>query len=120
MRKKLKFITSALLASIFIGGIAFAKQDLTFTWDANTESDLAGYRLYRSATSGNYTIGKGNELAEVPAGTETVKVTQIDPGYFVLTAFDNHGNESDKSVEVESMPPVIPKNIQITVTITIP
>lgn len=119
MKKKFGFILFILTVSCFVCGLAFAKQDLTFAWDPNSETDLAGYRLYRSATPGNYIYGSGKELAQVPAGTETVKVT-TDPGYFVLTAFDTHGNESGPSNELETMAPVVPNNVKISIIIQIP
>lgn len=65
-------------------------------WDANTEVDLAGYKVYIGASSRDYgssvTLGIVTEysLAEVIAGK----------WYIAVTAFDSAGNESDFSNEV--------------------
>jgi hypothetical protein len=69
------------------------------TWNANTESDLAGYKVYRATGSGAY----GAPIATIPAGTVTYSATGLQPGttyFFVITAYDNAGNESVFSNEV--------------------
>ena len=88
----------------------------TFSWDANTETDLAGYHLYRSDTSGVYTLGSG-WIADIPAGTETFDY-EVPEGtwYFVMTAYDTTGNESGSSNEVsqttDTTPPDAPTGLQ--------
>lgn len=70
-----------------------------FSWDANTESDLAGYRLYQSQSSGVY----GDiPVAVISAGIETVTIDVTSDGtyFFVLTAYDTSDNESGYSNEV--------------------
>lgn len=100
--KKIVIFLIALLSIITLTAIPVLAKDINFAWDANTESDLAGYRLYQSNTSGSYTYGSGNEVAEIAAGTETVTLTGVTDGtwYWVLTAFDTEGNESLPSNEV--------------------
>ena len=79
---------------------------VTFQWDANTESNLAGYRLYQSNQSGKYVFGNGsvNFVAEIPESTETYTINLQEGGrkYFVLTAFNTEGLESVPSNEVDS------------------
>lgn len=67
-------------------------------WNANTESDLSGYRIYRSTTAGQY----GAPLATVSRTTTTAVVDNLQSGthYFVITAVDSAGNESVRSDEV--------------------
>lgn len=80
---------------------AAATVQLVFEWDANREADLAGYRLYQSDISGQYT--KGSFIQQVGKVTTTSEVIDILPGdatYFVLTAFDLDNNESGFSNEV--------------------
>jgi hypothetical protein len=71
----------------------------TLTWNANTESDLAGYKIYRATSSGAY----GAPLATISAGTVSYAATGLQSGntyFFVVTAYDSAGNESAFSNEV--------------------
>lgn len=91
-----------------------ATVELNFAWDRNVETDLAGYRLYYSATAGQYVKGTGsaNLLKVIPAlnpvsgsnhpNTVLQSMTGTDGQrvYFVLTAYDATGNESGYSNEV--------------------
>ena len=71
-----------------------------FAWDPNSEPDLAGYRLYQSKHSRQYSAS--NRVLEIPAGTETCAVGPLPPGtyFWVLTAFDESLGESGYSNEV--------------------
>src|SRR5215207_8900081 len=80
-------------------------------WDPNTESDLAGYRIYYGNTSGVYgaTLDVGNTTR---ATVENLVVGQSY--YFVATAYNTAGLESTPSNEVSfnasgspNQPPVI-------------
>jgi fibronectin type 3 domain-containing protein len=76
-----------VLPSLVLAGSA------TVTWQPNTESDLAKYRVYWSTTAGAY----GSYKAEVAKGTTTYAANNLTDGqtyYFVLTAVDASGNES--------------------------
>jgi len=71
----------------------------TLTWNASTESDLTGYKVYRGTGSGNY----GAPLATLPKTTTSFTATGLQNGttyFFVITAYDNSGNESTYSNEV--------------------
>lgn len=67
------------------------------TWNANTESDLAGYKVYYGTESGQYTISidVGNVTQRKVSGLEVGGVY-----YFVVTAYDLNGNESAPSGQV--------------------
>ena len=111
-----KFLLLFTIPFLLIALPVFA-MDVSFQWDANSESDLAGYRLYQSGTSGSYTYGSGNEVAEISAGTETCTIDVADgTWYWVLTAYDTNGNESGPSNEVnasiDQTPPAPPINLQ--------
>jgi len=71
-------------------------------WDANTELDLAGYWLYQSELTGQYTESK--RVLRIPASTETCTVGPLRPGtyFWVVTAFDRSLNESGYSNEVSA------------------
>lgn len=100
MWKKIVVLVVALLIFAATGASA-AVVRITFAWDANSETDLAGYRLYSSYQQGQYT--KGNYIQQVGLATTCQEEIEIDIGevfYFVLTAFDTEGNESEFSNEV--------------------
>lgn len=68
----------------------------TLTWSANTEADLAGYKLYVGTKSGVY-----SQVLSVGKGTAYSITLQKGTTYFFsLTAYDKTGNESARSVEV--------------------
>jgi hypothetical protein len=76
---------------------------VTLNWDANTESDLAGYNVYRSTTrSSGYTRQNGS-LLNSPKFTDN-NVINYRIYYYVVTAVDTSGSECIYSVEVEVMP----------------
>ena len=110
-----KLFVLIALAILLMAAPVFAATNVTLQWDANTEPDLAGYRIYRSAASGSGYVLKGTVLqpstqfidANVPDGT----------WYWVATAFDTDNLESGYSNEVsdtlESLPPAPPQNLTI-------
>ncbi len=76
-----------------------SSSSVTLTWNANTESDLAGYKVYRATASGAY----GAPIATVLRTVTTYQATGLQFGttyFFVVTAFDIAGNESAYSNEV--------------------
>ncbi len=95
-----------LLASLVLFGTALA-QDATVkvSWDANTENDLAGYKVHYGKASNSYSdaVDIGNAV--------TVDITNLDRGatyYFAVTAYDHSGNESGFSNEVSVTIPAAP------------
>ncbi|PYT15718.1 MAG: hypothetical protein DMF51_06235, partial [Acidobacteria bacterium] len=83
---------------------AFASTVVQLTWDANTETDLAGYRIQYGTTSGNYTgtIDVGNVTSYAVPG-----LVANTTYYFVVVAYDLAGNVSGRSNEVSAMPTVL-------------
>ncbi|GMV48761.1 MAG: hypothetical protein AMXMBFR67_03040 [Nitrospira sp.] len=71
----------------------------TVSWNANSEQDLAGYRVYVGTRSGSYNFAGPFEVTK---GTSfTVPNLPVGTTYFfAVSAFDKSGNESAKSVEV--------------------
>lgn len=92
-----------IFSVLLLVNIVYAESIVVFTWDANTESDLIGYRLYQSDTSGVYNYGDGNQVATISAGTEKVAIYTSATGteYWTVTAYNSEG-ESDPSNEVSS------------------
>lgn len=78
------------------------------TWTANTEADLAGYKIYRSTFSGQY----GVPIATVGTVTSYTAIFPDQPTdqpyFFTITAYDLAGNESGKSLEVRKLVAGIP------------
>jgi len=72
---------------------------LKASWNANTEQDLAGYKIYYGLSSGNYTasinVGKATQYT-------INQITEGVPYYFAITAYDTAGNESNYSPEVSA------------------
>ena len=69
--------------------------DVTVAWDANSEPDLAGYRLYRRAYDGTY-----DYTTPIWEGTETRATVDVPiQSAFVVRAFDDAGNVSGDSNE---------------------
>lgn len=121
----MKKLVLAVLMCLF-ATTALAANAVTFTWDANSEQDLSGYRLYQTTISGEYVMGADNAVAIIPAGTETVTIEGLPDGQFwwVVTAYDNDMNESGLSNEVtatmDSTPPGAPTILEITAIVKAP
>lgn len=79
----------------------------TIAWDANTEPDLAGYRVYYgTASRGAITDPKNGGYPAANRidvyGTTTKTIDNLSEGqtyYFSVTAFDTSNNESPYSIE---------------------
>jgi hypothetical protein len=72
---------------------------VTLTWNANGEQDLGGYKVYRATSSGAY----GAPVATINGNVTSYLASGLPKGttyFFVVTAFDNAGNESSYSNEV--------------------
>ncbi len=106
IKEGFKILHAVLLVSmlILISAVTVFAGDATLSWDPPTTNadgspltDLAGYKIYYGTTSGNYTnnIDVGN--------VTTYKVVDLTEGltyFFVVSAYDTLGNESDYSNEV--------------------
>ena len=98
-----------IFAILMLAAPAYAKV-YTLAWDAVTTNedgspctDLAGYRIYCSLVSGDYT--EGVRLCRIDVGNVTqtdieVAVEEGDTVHFVATAYDTNQNESQYSNEV--------------------
>lgn len=104
--KKQHLDTSILhIASVIILIIVLSVSNLfagsvTASWKANSEPDIAGYKLFIGKVSGVYSdsIDVGN--------TTAIEVNDLDDRskyFFAVTAYDSTGNESSFSNEVSKM-----------------
>lgn len=99
-------LIKAFLALFSLAGVvitAHASQQVTFAWDPNQESDLAGYKLY-------YTLDGSGVTNNVDVGNQiTTTVTGLQEGgnyIFYVTAYDTAGLESDPSNPVTYRIPI--------------
>ena len=76
---------------------------VNLTWTANSESDLAGYNLYRGTTLGGPYIKVNTPLITGTSYTDN-NLTNGTPYYYVLRAVDSSTNESGNSSEVAATP----------------
>ena len=90
-----------LLLSLLLTMVTTASAaDVTLSWNPNTEPDLAGYKIYQSTISGQYGAPVAT-LGKVTQYTLTLPQLTVDTTYFfVITAHDLAGNDSQKSAEV--------------------
>lgn len=103
-----------VIAAVLCGAFVANAADVTLVWDANSEEDLDGYKLYyKLDTSGVPYDGSGLNEGDSPV---TISVEDLSDEslpeytlsglgdgelyYFALTAFDTDGMESDYSEEV--------------------
>ncbi len=106
----------ALSLGIVLSNSARAAE-VTLAWDPNSESDLAGYKLYyENETDPGLYNGTGAIEGDSPvticledladSGEPLFTITDLEGGlyyYFVLTAFNTSGLESDFSNEVNTL-----------------
>ena len=94
-----KVVTAAL------GGTCVATNHaVTLNWTASTSSNIAGYNVYRSTTSGgSYT--KMNTTLVVPTSYTDNGVSAGQTYFYVATAVDTSGNESVHSNQAQAVVP---------------
>ena len=77
-------------------------QKVTLQWNANSEEDLAGYKIYRSLTEGGtYTLI--HTAGKVTSWTDT-GLTNGTTYYYKISAYNNASMESDKSLPAWATP----------------
>ena len=89
--------SKTLPVSLTVGSGTSTANSATLTWIANTETDLAGYKIYVGTQSGTY--GAPIVLGKVT----TYQLNNLAIGttyFFCITAYDSAGNESLHSAEV--------------------
>ena len=108
----MKRLLLSLLLSLFlvVGVVAAPAEDLGLGWDANTETNLAGYKVYyKIGSPGPPYDGVGQPEGDSPIDVGNVTefwFNSIDfrasDFWFVVTAYSTEGYESGYSNEVTS------------------
>jgi hypothetical protein len=95
-----QFLPKTVLALILF--LAFSSSvlaaDVTIAWNANTESDLAGYKVYYGTASGVY----GSPIILGTQTTYTISGLFAGTYYIAVTAFNSSGLESGYSNQVST------------------
>ena len=91
--------TTAPNAPINLTGNAPSIGTISLDWFNNTESDLAGYNVYRSTSSG-FGFSKLNSSLVVASNYTDLSILANTTYYYRTTAEDNSGNESVNSVQI--------------------
>jgi fibronectin type 3 domain-containing protein len=128
--QKTRYFLLPLLLVLLAGGGATFAQSVTLQWDPNSESNLAGYNLYRSTTSGSgYVKLNGGLITRARYADSTINYDKTY--YYVCTAVNTSGLESGYSNQVSfsipapNSPPVAaddtattPQGQAVTVNVT--
>ena len=101
------------LSLLFISNIHSA--EVTLAWNANPETNIAGYRVHYGTASGKY-------YAHIDVGNSVFYTVPNLPDqtnyYFALTAYNARGLESDYSAEAVYNPPPPPPPCSYSVSPT--
>src|SRR6185436_19025327 len=94
--------TTTSSARVLTANIPQPPDSAILTWNANSESDLAGYNVYWGTSTGAYGVPDHVGLST----THTLSgLSSGQTYYFAVTAVDNSGNESIYSSEVSKAIP---------------
>ena len=109
-----------LLAFMILPFLGLQAAVVDVSWNANTEADLAGYKLYYGTDSGVY--GLPVDVGKVTSYSVTVNPKVTTTYYVTLTAYDMSGNESPKSDEASitvtvagTTPPAKPTGLKMVI-----
>lgn len=87
---------------LFILAFALPCAAATLEWDANSETNLSGYKVYHGQLSRYSSMVRGYNLSTNSTTNTTFAITNLVNGanWFAVTAFDTDGLESDYSDEL--------------------
>ena len=105
LKKYLTLIPSFILFIIILFVSAAEASDVSFSWTPNTESNLDGYKIHYGTEQGTYTevtdVGNPTIGDDNKVHGNVDNLTEGTTYYFVCTAYDDQGNESAYSQEIE-------------------
>lgn len=85
-----------ILAALLLVSVLAQAAQIQVSWNANTEPDLAGYKVYMGTAPGQYSTPVTVTTPSYTFQGATDKTTY----YVAVSAFDTSGNESALSDEV--------------------
>jgi len=111
----------------FMARLAYSAETLGLEWDANTEANLAGYKIfYDTDGSGPPYEGAGLQEGDSPIDVKNVNefwFNSIDLKaknyWFAVIAYSVEGFESGYSNEVNTVPPGVPTGVKVKVTVEV-
>src|SRR3989442_11080522 len=106
------FVACVLTVLCSLAPALSSAAQVALAWDANTDPDLAGYKLYYSISSGSYqlSVDVGNQTSYTLSGLLEGQIY-----YFAATAYTVSHNESGFSNEVsKAIADVTPPTVSLT------
>ena len=108
MMRLARFIVLAflLVVAAWYGFYTLYSGHISLQWNANRETDLAGYKVYYGTSPKNYTRSVVVGLSQPRREIVTYKLTGLTKGqqyYIAVTAYNTYGYESTLSNEVEGV-----------------
>src|SRR2546427_1322742 len=106
------FVACVLTVLCSLAPALSSAAQVALAWDANTDPDLAGYKLYYSISSGSYqlSVDVGNQTSYTLSGLLDGRIY-----YFAATAYNLNLNESGFSNEVsKAIADVTPPTVSMT------
>lgn len=82
-----------LLLAIFFPPVLSASSSVSLAWDANRETNLAGYHIYRALDSPNRFVRLNTSLNPLPSFTDSTVVAG-NTYFYTVTAVNDSGQES--------------------------
>jgi hypothetical protein len=104
--KILIFLTVAILILVGLrfGSMRFSTGETTLNWKANTETNLAGYKIYYGTSPRTDVCPQGGYDSSIDIGNKTSytikKLKRNTKYYFSTTGYNTRGEESCFSEEV--------------------
>ena len=99
----IQFLTRSLFIAFLVSGQLLASS-VSLAWIANTETNLAGYWVYRTQTPGTNYVRLNTSVITSPSFVDNTAVAGATY-YYTVSATNTSGLESGKSNEVQAVVP---------------